>query len=124
MKKEDVNIPEVMETAAVEKAAEVKVKKEKTPKKIKKLAARTAQLLTYVQNNQDEKNAAELIFEGVFKIFGGYDEIPNYSSVLEMTTKYQEKPEAAEKILAPLSPEKKAIRKQKRLERLAKRNQQ
>ncbi len=124
MKKEDVNSPEVMETAAVEKAAEVKVKKEKTPKKIKKLAARTAQLLTYVQNNQDEKNAAELIFEGVFKIFGGYDEIPNYSSVLEMTTKYQEKPEAAEKILAPLSPEKKAIRKQKRLERLAKRNQQ
>lgn len=123
MKKEDVNSPEVMETA-VEKAAEVKVKKEKTPKKIKKLAARTAQLLTYVQNNQDEKNAAELIFEGVFKIFGGYDEIPNYSSVLEMTTKYQEKPEAAEKILAPLSPEKKAIRKQKRLERLAKRNQQ
>lgn len=122
--KEDVNSPEVMETAAVEKAAEVKVKKEKTPKKIKKLAARTAQLLTYVQNNQDEKNAAELIFEGVFKIFGGYDEIPNYSSVLEMTTKYQEKPEAAEKILAPLSPEKKAIRKQKRLERLAKRNQQ
>lgn len=124
MKKEDVNSPEVMETAAVEKAAEVKVKKEKTSKKIKKLAARTAQLLTYVQNNQDEKNAAELIFEGVFKIFGGYDEIPNYSSVLEMTTKYQEKPEAAEKILAPLSPEKKAIRKQKRLERLAKRNQQ
>lgn len=124
MKKEDVNSPEVMETAAVEKAAEVKVKKEKTPKKIKKLAARTAQLLTYVQNNQDEKNAAELIFEGVFKIFGGYDEIPNYSSVLEMTTKYQEKPEAAEKILAPLSPEKKALRKQKRLERLAKRNQQ
>lgn len=124
MKKEDVNSPEVMETAAVEKAAEVKVKKEKTPKKIKKLAARTAQLLTYVQNNQDEKNAAELIFEGVFKIFGGYDEIPNYSSILEMTTKYQEKPEAAEKILAPLSPEKKAIRKQKRLERLAKRNQQ
>lgn len=124
MKKEDVNSPEVMETAAVEKAAEVKVKKEKTPKKIKKLAARTAQLLTYVQNNQDEKNAAELIFEGVFKIFGGYDEIPNYSSVLEMTTKYQEKPEAAEKILAPISPEKKAIRKQKRLERLAKRNQQ
>lgn len=124
MKKEDVNSPEVMETAALEKAAEVKVKKEKTPKKIKKLAARTAQLLTYVQNNQDEKNAAELIFEGVFKIFGGYDEIPNYSSVLEMTTKYQEKPEAAEKILAPLSPEKKAIRKQKRLERLAKRNQQ
>lgn len=124
MKKEDANSPEVMETAAVEKAAEVKVKKEKTPKKIKKLAARTAQLLTYVQNNQDEKNAAELIFEGVFKIFGGYDEIPNYSSVLEMTTKYQEKPEAAEKILAPLSPEKKAIRKQKRLERLAKRNQQ
>lgn len=124
MKKEDINSPEVMETAAVEKAAEVKVKKEKTPKKIKKLAARTAQLLTYVQNNQDEKNAAELIFEGVFKIFGGYDEIPNYSSVLEMTTKYQEKPEAAEKILAPLSPEKKAIRKQKRLERLAKRNQQ
>lgn len=124
MKKEDVNSPEVMETAAVEKAAEVKVKKEKTPKKIKKLAARTAQLLTYVQNNQDEQNAAELIFEGVFKIFGGYDEIPNYSSVLEMTTKYQEKPEAAEKILAPLSPEKKAIRKQKRLERLAKRNQQ
>lgn len=124
MKKEDVNSPEVMETAAVEKAAEVKVKKEKTPKKIKKLAARTAQLLTYVQNNQDEKNAAELIFEGVFKIFGGYDEIPNYSSVLEMTTKYQEKPEAAEKILTPLSPEKKAIRKQKRLERLAKRNQQ
>lgn len=124
MKKEDVNSPEVMETAAVEKAAEVKVKKEKTPKKIKKLAARTAQLLTYVQDNQDEKNAAELIFEGVFKIFGGYDEIPNYSSVLEMTTKYQEKPEAAEKILAPLSPEKKAIRKQKRLERLAKRNQQ
>lgn len=124
MKKEDVNSPEVMETTAVEKAAEVKVKKEKTPKKIKKLAARTAQLLTYVQNNQDEKNAAELIFEGVFKIFGGYDEIPNYSSVLEMTTKYQEKPEAAEKILAPLSPEKKAIRKQKRLERLAKRNQQ
>lgn len=124
MKKEDVNSPEVMETAAVEKAAEVKVKKEKTPKKIKKLAARTAQLLTYVQNNQDEKNAAELIFEGVFKIFGGYDEISNYSSVLEMTTKYQEKPEAAEKILAPLSPEKKAIRKQKRLERLAKRNQQ
>lgn len=124
MKKEDVNSPEVMETAAVEKAAEVKVKKEKTPKKIKKLAARTAQLLTYVQNNQDENNAAELIFEGVFKIFGGYDEIPNYSSVLEMTTKYQEKPEAAEKILAPLSPEKKAIRKQKRLERLAKRNQQ
>lgn len=124
MKKEDVNSPEVMETAAVEKAAEVKVKKEKTPKKIKKLAARTAQLLTYVQDNQNEKNAAELIFEGVFKIFGGYDEIPNYSSVLEMTTKYQEKPEAAEKILAPLSPEKKAIRKQKRLERLAKRNQQ
>lgn len=124
MKKEEVNSPEVMETAAVEKAAEVKVKKEKTPKKIKKLAARTAQLLTYVQNNQDEKNAAELIFEGVFKIFGGYDEIPNYSSVLEMTTKYQEKPEAAEKILAPISPEKKAIRKQKRLERLAKRNQQ
>lgn len=124
MKKEDVNSPEVMETAAVEKAAEVKVKKEKTPKKIKKLAARTAQLLTYVQSNQDEENAAELIFEGVFKIFGGYDEIPNYSSVLEMTTKYQEKPEAAEKILAPLSPEKKAIRKQKRLERLAKRNQQ
>ena len=124
MKKEDVNSPEVMETAAVEKAAEVKVKKEKTPKKIKKLAARTAQLLTYVQDNQDEKNAAELIFEGVFKIFGGYDEIPNYSSVLEMTTKYQEKPEAAKKILAPLSPEKKAIRKQKRLERLAKRNQQ
>lgn len=124
MKKEDANSPEVMETAAVEKAAEVKVKKEKTSKKIKKLAARTAQLLTYVQNNQDEKNAAELIFEGVFKIFGGYDEIPNYSSVLEMTTKYQEKPEAAEKILAPLSPEKKAIRKQKRLERLAKRNQQ
>lgn len=124
MKKEDVNSPEVMETEAVEKAAEVKVKKEKTPKKIKKLAARTAQLLTYVQDNQDEKNAAELIFEGVFKIFGGYDEIPNYSSVLEMTTKYQEKPEAAEKILAPLSPEKKAIRKQKRLERLAKRNQQ
>lgn len=124
MKKEDVNSPEVMETAAVEKAAEVKVKKEKTPKKIKKLAARTAQLLTYVQNNQDEKNAAELIFEGVFKIFGGYDEIPNYSSVLEVTTKYQEKPEAAEKILAPISPEKKAIRKQKRLERLAKRNQQ
>lgn len=124
MKKEDVNSPEVMETAAVEKAAEVKVKKEKTPKKIKKLAARTAQLLTYVQDNQDEKNAAELIFEGVFKIFGGYDEIPNYSSVLEMTTKYQEKPEAAEKILAPISPEKKAIRKQKRLERLAKRNQQ
>lgn len=124
MKKEDVNSPEVMETAAVEKAAEVKVKKEKTPKKIKKLAARTAQLLTYVQNNQDEKNAAELIFEGVFKIFGGYDEIPNYSLVLEMTTKYQEKPEAAEKILAPLSPEKKAIRKQKRLEKLAKRNQQ
>lgn len=122
MKKEDVNSPEVIE--AVEKAAEVKVKKEKTPKKIKKLAARTAQLLTYVQNNQDEKNAAELIFEGVFKIFGGYDEIPNYSSVLEMTTKYQEKPEAAEKILAPISPEKKAIRKQKRLERLAKRNQQ
>ena len=122
MKKEEVNSPEVIE--AVEKAAEVKVKKEKTPKKIKKLAARTAQLLTYVQNNQDEKNAAELIFEGVFKIFGGYDEIPNYSSVLEMTTKYQEKPEAAEKILAPLSPEKKAIRKQKRLERLAKRNQQ
>lgn len=124
MKKEDVNSLEVMETAAVEKAAEVKVKKEKTPKKIKKLAARTAQLLTYVQNNQDEKNAAELIFEGVFKIFGGYDEIPNYSSVLEVTTKYQEKPEAAEKILAPISPEKKAIRKQKRLERLAKRNQQ
>lgn len=124
MKKEDVNSPEVMETAAVEKAAEVKVKKEKTPKKIKKLAARTAQLLTYVQNNQDEKNAAELIFEGVFKIFGGYDEIPNYSSVLEVTTKYQENPEAAEKILAPISPEKKAIRKQKRLERLAKRNQQ
>ena len=124
MKKEDVNSPEVMETAAVEKAAEVKVKKEKTPKKIKKLAARTAQLLTYVQDNQDEKNAAELIFEGVFKIFGGYDEIPNYSSVLEMTTKYQERPEAAEKILAPISPEKKAIRKQKRLERLAKRNQQ
>lgn len=124
MKKENVNSPEVMETAAVEKAAEVKVKKEKTPKKIKKLAAHTAQLLTYVQDNQDEKNAAELIFEGVFKIFGGYDEIPNYSSVLEMTTKYQEKPEAAEKILAPLSPEKKAIRKQKRLERLAKRNQQ
>lgn len=122
MKKEEVNSPEVIE--AVEKAAEVKVKKEKTPKKIKKLAARTAQLLTYVQDNQDEKNAAELIFEGVFKIFGGYDEIPNYSSVLEMTTKYQEKPEAAEKILAPLSPEKKAIRKQKRLERLAKRNQQ
>ena len=122
MKKEDVNSPEVIE--AVEKAAEVKVKKEKTPKKIKKLAARTAQLLTYVQDNQDEKNAAELIFEGVFKIFGGYDEIPNYSSVLEMTTKYQEKPEAAEKILAPISPEKKAIRKQKRLERLAKRNQQ
>ena len=124
MKKEDVNSPEVIETAAVEKAAEVKVKKEKTPKKIKKLAARTAQLLTYVQDNQDEKNAAELIFEVVFKIFGGYDEIPNYSSVLEMTTKYQEKPEAAEKILAPISPEKKAIRKQKRLERLAKRNQQ
>lgn len=122
MKKEEVNSPEVIE--AVEKAAEVKVKKEKTPKKIKKLAARTAQLLTYVQDNQDEKNAAELIFEGVFKIFGGYDEIPNYSSVLEMTTKYQEKPEAAEKILAPISPEKKAIRKQKRLERLAKRNQQ
>lgn len=122
MKKEEVNSPEVIE--AVEKAAEVKVKKEKTPKKIKKLAARTAQLLTYVQNNQDEKNAAELIFEGVFKIFGGYDEIPNYSSVLEVTTKYQEKPEAAEKILAPISPEKKAIRKQKRLERLAKRNQQ
>lgn len=99
---------------------EGKVKKEKTAKKIKKLAARTAQLITYIQENQVEgKNSAELIFEGIFKIFGGFEEIPNYTSVLNMVAKYQEEPDKAKKILAPLSPEKKAIRKQKRAERLA-----
>lgn len=115
----EATAPEV-DLEAGDDEVEGKVKKEKTAKKIKKLAARTAQLITYIQENQVEgKNSAELIFEGIFTIFGGFEEIPNYTSVLNMVAKYQEEPDKAKKILAPLSPEKKAIRKQKRAERLA-----
>ena len=115
MKKDTVVTPEV--AAESIESEVVGAKKEKVAKKIKKLAARSAQLIGYIQANQEGRNTAELIIEGVFKTFGGFDEVPDFAKVVEMVGKYQESPEKAEKILAPLDEEKRSARRTKRMQR-------
>ena len=119
MTEEMKNAPVVEEEELT--AVEVKTKKEKVSKKIKKLAARSAQLINYIQANQEDREVTEVIIEGVFKIFGGFEELPDFTKVMEMVAKFQAEPDKAEKILAPLDEEKKAIRKEKREERFQKR---
>lgn len=114
MKKETAVTPEV--ATEIESEA-VATKKEKVAKKIKKLAARSAQLINYIQANQEGRNTAELIIEGVFKTFGGFEEVPGFAKVVEMVGKYQESPEKAEKVLAPLDEEKRSARRTKRIQR-------
>ena len=119
MTEEMKNTPVVEEEELT--AVEAKTKKEKVSKKIKKLAARSAQLINYIQAHQEDREVTEVIIEGVFTIFGGFEELPDFTKIVELVAKYQAEPDKAEKILAPLDEEKKAIRKEKREERFQKR---
>lgn len=119
MTEEMKNTPVVEEEELT--AVEAKTKKEKVSKKIKKLAARSAQLINYIQAHQEDREVTEVIIEGIFTIFGGFEELPDFTKTVELVAKYQAEPDKAEKILAPLDEEKKAIRKEKREERFQKR---